>query len=217
MCLIELRYHLIFASMLNIENIYAVFASAIRDYHVFNDIEQDYIQSSTLKEFEKIFHYKSWIDTVQWHTEDEVRNPNISGEEIRYFKNKIDKLNQERTNLVEQIDDMYLIHFSNVKVKSGARLNTESLAWSLDRLSILALKIYHMQIEVNRENLIEVNRISYNQKLELLQNQRSDLVIAIQQFIEELNEGSTVFKVYRQVKMYNDLDLNPVLRKTHGL
>ncbi len=202
--------------MLNIETIYTIFESAIHDYHAIDNIEQDYIHFSAEHEFDKMLHYKSWIDTVQWHTEDEVRNPNNSGEEIRYFKNKIDKLNQERTNLVEQIDDVYLGLFSSVKPKSNARLNTESLAWSIDRLSILALKIYHMHIEVQRENLTEANRKSYSQKLEILQQQKSDLFTSIQQFIEELKQGVTVFKVYRQVKMYNDLDLNPVLRKIHG-
>jgi hypothetical protein len=149
---------------------------------------------------------------MQWHCEDEVRHPKIDAERIRFFKNRIDSLNQLRTNLVEQLDDYFLTLFEQIQYQSDAKLNTESPAWAIDRLSILALKIYHMREEVERTDLsLELFQV-YQQKLELLLTQKLDLMEAIQQFLKSIEQGKTLFKVYRQVKMYNDADLNPVLR-----
>jgi predicted nucleic acid-binding Zn-ribbon protein len=133
-----------------------------------------------------------------------VRHPAIEAESVRYFKNKIDQLNQTRTNLVEQLDDYFLEKYKDVSPQENARLNTESPAWAIDRLSILALKIYHMQIEVERMDLSPEQFLSYQQKLELLQTQKMDLMQSIESLLEEIEQGKTQFKVYRQVKMYND-------------
>jgi hypothetical protein len=149
---------------------------------------------------------------MQWHCEDEVRHPKIDAERIRFFKNRIDSLNQMRTNLVEKLDDYFLALFEHIQYQSDAKLNTESPAWAIDRLSILALKIYHMHEEVERTDLsLELFQV-YQHKLELLLTQKLDLMEAIQQFLKSIEQGKTLFKVYRQVKMYNDADLNPVLR-----
>lgn len=196
----------------NVEDIYAIFLRAIGDYHLSDRIDTKMSNPYPEAGMEHLLYTKSWIDTVQWHCEDEVRHPNIEAERVRFFKNKIDQLNQLRTNLVEKLDDFFQEQYSKVDVLPNARLNTESPAWAIDRLSILALKIYHMQIEVERMDLSPENFYSYQQKLELLQSQKLDLTEAITFFFDELRQGKARFKLYRQVKMYNDADLNPVLR-----
>lgn len=193
-------------------DIYSIFESAIERYHVLDDIHQTLVNPFAENQIESMYYEKAWIDTIQWHCEDEVRNPHILAEQVRYFKNKIDQLNQARTNLVEQLDDYFLLQYQGISPSPDARLNTESPAWSIDRLSILALKIYHMDIEVSREDLSDSLRISYQQKRELLYTQKADLIQAIETLLAEIESGKTIFKVYRQVKMYNDADLNPVLR-----
>ncbi|MFN9319304.1 MAG: DUF4254 domain-containing protein [Chitinophagales bacterium] len=197
---------------MNLTQTFEIFQKAIADYHQIDDLEavikNPYEQSS----LNNLLYLKCWIDTVQWHCEDEVRHPAIDAESVRYFKNKIDQLNPTRTNLVEQLDDYFLEKYKDVSPQENARLNTESPAWAIDRLSILALKIYHMQIEVERMDLSSEQFLSYQQKLELLQTQKLDLMQSIESLLLELEQGRTQFKVYRQVKMYNDQDLNPVLR-----
>lgn len=197
---------------MNLIQIFEIFQKAIIDYHVHDKIDSAIVNPFPEKSIEHIIYLKCWIDTVQWHCEDEVRHPSIEAETVRYFKNKIDQLNQARTNLVEQLDDYFLDKYKNVNTINNARLNTESPAWAIDRLSILALKIYHMQIEVERTDLSPDQFLSYQQKLELLQTQKLDLIESISALILEIEQGRTQFKVYRQVKMYNDHDLNPILR-----
>jgi hypothetical protein len=164
-----------------------------------------------------LLYQKCWIDTVQWHLEDLVRDPEINPDKGMEIKRRIDASNQRRTDLVERLDDEFLIRLQvPSEPKENARLNTESLAWALDRLSILALKIYHMQIEVNRA---DASKLSFLQaKFDVLMQQKSDLFLSISQLIEDVSKGLRYYKVYRQVKMYNDPNLNPVLyaQKKHN-
>jgi hypothetical protein len=198
---------------MEIKRIYEIFEKAIADYHIKDELVDSFNNPFELDSLDAILYHKSFVDTIQWHCEDEVRNPVLEAEKVRYFKNKIDKLNQERTNLVEQIDDILYTKFKDIKPQSINRLVTESPAWAIDRLSILALKIYHMRIEAHRQDSSEINKINYTQKLALLETQRADLIEAIDNLIIELELGTSVYKLYRQVKMYNDADLNPILRK----
>jgi uncharacterized protein (UPF0335 family) len=197
---------------MNLIQTFEIFQKAIADYHKLDSIDTSSNNPFSADSIDHLIYHKCWIDTVQWHCEDEVRHPNIEAESVRYFKNKIDQLNQTRTNLVEQLDDYFLDKYKNVKTIDNARINTESPAWAIDRLSILALKIYHMQIEVERTDLSPEQFHTYQEKLELLQTQKIDLIQSISNLLEEIEQGGTKFKVYRQVKMYNDNDLNPVLR-----
>lgn len=197
---------------MNLIHIVEIFQKAIADYHIKDKLDTPCPNPFQDSSIEHLLYFKCWIDTVQWHCEDEVRNPAIEAEKVRFFKNKIDELNQTRTNLVERLDDYFLNIYKDVQVLDQARLNTESPAWAIDRLSILALKIYHMQLEVERTDLTTEQFQAYQQKLELLQTQKLDLIQAISTLLEDIEQGRTQFKVYRQVKMYNDSDLNPILR-----
>ena len=197
---------------MNLIQTFDIFQRAIADYHILNNIDAPIQIPFPTKSLESLLYEKCWIDAVQWHCEDEVRHPKIEAERVRFFKNRIDSLNQTRTNLVEQLDDFFLTYFEHIQYHSDAKLNTESPAWAIDRLSILALKIYHMQEEVERTDLSLEQFQAYQQKLELLLTQKLDLITAIEQLLGEIEQGKTLFKVYRQVKMYNDADLNPVLR-----
>lgn len=197
---------------MNLIHIVEIFQKAIADYHIKDKLDTPCPNPFQDSSIEHLLYLKCWIDTVQWHCEDEVRNPAIEAEKVRFFKNKIDELNQTRTNLVERLDDYFLNIYKDVQVLDQARLNTESPAWAIDRLSILALKIYHMQLEVERTDLTTEQFQAYQQKLELLQTQKLDLIQAISTLLEDIEQGRTQFKVYRQVKMYNDSDLNPILR-----
>ena len=154
---------------------------------------------------------KNWIDTVQWHLEDIVRNPNINPVEGLAIKRRIDSSNQERTDMVEFIDSYFLDQFKTVVVSPHAKINTESPAWAIDRLSILALKIYHMQVEVNRENASADHIASCTTKLNVLLEQRTDLSLAIEDLLHDMKTGNKFMKVYKQMKMYNDPSLNPIL------
>ena len=156
---------------------------------------------------------KNWIDVVQWHLEDIIRNPDIDPKEALAIKRRIDKSNQERTDLVEMIDDYFLKKYAGVEVKSDATINTESPAWAIDRLSILAVKIYHMQQEVERKDASPEHVEKCRAKLRVLLEQRADLSAAIDQLLDEIEAGRKYMKVYKQMKMYNDPALNPVLYK----
>lgn len=197
---------------MNINHSYEIFNRAINDFHLKEILELDFINPYPEDSFEAKLYEKCYIDTVQWHCEDEVRNPVIEAEQVRYYKNKIDSLNQERTNCVEKIDDLVWLKFKDINPNNNARLVTESPAWAIDRLSILALKIYHMRLETERADISNVLKMNYLQKLDLLQTQKLDLCSAIENLFEEIKQGKSTYKLYRQVKMYNDADLNPVLR-----
>ncbi len=190
-----------------------IFDACIADYHKEDDVTQPEKNPFDVGTFDNLLYHKNWIDTVQWHLEDIIRDPKISPENALIIKRKIDASNQDRTDLVEQIDDYYLETLNHVKLRDNARLNTESPAWAIDRLSILALKIYHMQVEANREEGTEQLLTKNKLKYQVLLTQRNDLSLAINQLLEDLQNGSREMKVYRQMKMYNDPELNPVLYK----
>ena len=160
-----------------------------------------------------MLYKKAWIDTVQWAYEDIIRDPEIDPAEALSIKRKIDISNQERTDTVELLDDYFLEKYSNVKILQDASINTESPAWALDRLSILELKIYHMRIEANRIDASENHKEKCSLKLEVLIQQREDLSLAIDELLDEISKGKKYMKTYKQMKMYNDEELNPILRK----
>jgi hypothetical protein len=188
-----------------------IFEQSIRDYHQWNNIEADIQNPYPLKSIEYYLYLKNWIDTVQWHLEDIIRDPAIDPARALTIKRTIDKSNQDRTDLVELIDSYFLEKYENVPVNEDATINTESPAWAIDRLSILALKIFHMQEEVNRKDAAETHRQTAAHKLNVLMEQRTDLSTAIDQLLQDIESGKKYMKVYKQMKMYNDPSLNPVL------
>lgn len=192
-----------------------IFHEVIEKYHEINTVDQPfsnpYDRDSQL--LEHLLYRKCWIDTVQWHYEDIIRDPNIDPVEALKLKRQIDASNQDRTDTVEYIDSYFLEKFKDVIPKDDATINTESPAWGVDRLSILALKIYHMNEEANREDASQEHQMKCQAKLDVLLEQRVDLSTAINQLLEDIGNGDKYMKVYRQMKMYNDDELNPVLRK----
>lgn len=188
-----------------------IFGAVIRDYHLTDGVDATLINPHAAGSIEALLYHKCWIDTVQWHLEDLVRNPSIDPVEGIALKRRIDASNQHRTDLVEYIDSWLLEHFNNCIPLSSATINTESPAWAIDRLSILALKIYHMQLEAERGDATPAHRSSCQEKLNVLLEQRTDLSLSINQLLEDIANGAKYMKVYRQMKMYNDASLNPVL------
>ncbi len=191
-----------------------IFQDVIKNYHEINTVDQPfenpYDKTSDL--IEHLLYRKCWIDTVQWHYEDIIRDPNIDPVSALKLKRQIDGSNQDRTDMVEFIDSYFLEKFKDVKPKINATINSESPAWALDRLSILALKIYHMDEEANRSDASQEHRIKCQSKLDVLLEQRIDLSGAIDQLLKDIENGDKFMKVYKQMKMYNDEELNPVLR-----
>ena len=190
-----------------------VFEKSVDDYHVYDDINRLASNPYDKKDFEHLLYEKNWIDTVQWHYEDIIRDPDIDPNEGMSLKRLIDSSNQNRTEMVEYIDSYFLKLYSNVNTKPDAKVNTESPAWARDRLSILILKIYHMKEESLREDVSEQHRNTCNEKLQVLLEQQKDLSESIDQLLEDLSKGEKKMKVYKQMKMYNDETLNPVLYK----
>ncbi|WP_304152323.1 DUF4254 domain-containing protein [Hoylesella buccalis] len=190
-----------------------IFQRAIDDYHVHDDIDTPINNPYDNGTIENRLYLKCWIDTVQWHFEDIIRDPHIDPIEALALKRRIDRSNQDRTDLVEQIDSYFRQKYSEVKVLTDARINTESPAWAIDRLSILALKIYHMREQVEREDASKEHKDTCMAKLNVLLEQQKDLGTAIDQLLEDIQEGRKYMKVYRQMKMYNDPSTNPVLYK----
>ncbi len=190
-----------------------VFEKSVDDYHVYDDINRSASNPYDKKDFEHLLYEKNWIDSVQWHYEDIIRDPDIDPSEGMSLKRLIDSSNQNRTEMVEYIDSYFLKLYSNVSPKPNAKVNTESPAWALDRLSILILKIYHMKEESLREDVSEQHRTTCNEKLQVLLEQQKDLSESIDQLLEDLSKGEKKMKVYKQMKMYNDETLNPVLYK----
>ena len=191
-----------------------VFEQVIIDYHIHDSIEKTPENPFDKKDFRFLLYQKNWIDTVQWHLEDIIRDPEIDPVEALKIKRIIDASNQKRTDLVEYIDGYFLEKYKSVKTISSATINTETIAWAIDRLSILALKIYHMKEESERQNADENHKANCQKKLDILNDQRKDLCSAIDQLIEDIESGKKYIKVYKQMKMYNDEDLNPVLYKS---
>ena len=190
---------------------YSVFEQSIIDYHQFDNVDQPINNPFPKEKFEHLLYLKNWIDTVQWHFEDIIRDPNIDPVAALTLKRRIDASNQERTDMVEYIDGYFLQKFSHVNVKNNAKINSESPAWAFDRLSILALKIHHMKEEANRAEASQDHRDKCQVKLNILLEQRSDLSTAIDDLLTDIENGDKFMKVYKQMKMYNDDDLNPVL------
>ena len=199
--------------MLNANQCYEAFNRSISDYHKFDDVDKPISNPYPQGSFEALLYGKNWIDTVQWHLEDIVRNPEIDPVEGLKLKRRIDKSNQERTDVVERVDDYFLDRFKNVTPKSDARINSETPAWLLDRMSILMLKIYHMEEQTKRTDAAPDHIARCQSKLSLLVEQKSDMRAAFDELMEDVGSGVRRFKVYRQVKMYNDPSLNPVLYK----
>jgi len=191
-----------------------IFQEVIDKYHIINNPYQTFFSPYDKDDslLEHLLYRKCWIDTVQWHYEDIIRDPDIDPVAALVLKRKIDSSNQDRTDMVEYIDGYFLEKYSNVTVLDSATINTESPAWGVDRLSILALKVYHMNEEANREDASQTHRESCRKKLDVLLEQRVDLSTAIQQLIDDIENGRKFMKVYKQMKMYNDDELNPVLR-----
>jgi hypothetical protein len=188
-----------------------IFQKSIEDYHKHDDINTPISNPYQNNSLEHLLYLKNWIDTVQWHLEDIIRNPRINAQEALQIKRRIDYSNQKRTDVAENIDSWFLRQFKEIKPLPDATINTESPGWAIDRLSILALKIYHMQIEVHRTDATEEHKKACAQKLNILLSQHDDLSIAIDQLLYDIEQGFKYMKVYRQLKMYNDETLNPVL------
>ena len=180
-------------------------------YHQTDDVDAPVNNPYQPGTIEHTLFHKNWIDAVQWHLEDLIRDPQIDPVEALALKRRIDRSNQDRTDMVEQIDSYFLDKYSDVAVKPDATINTESPAWALDRLSILALKIYHMDVEVNRQDASPAHIEKCRDKLRTLLVQREDLTTAIDTLLDDIQAGRKYMKVYRQMKMYNDPATNPVL------
>ncbi len=194
----------------------AVFEKATADYHISDNVDTPIVNPYPKGNISYFLYLKNWIDAVQWHLEDIIRDPNIDPVEALAIKRRIDKSNQDRTDLVEQIDSYFLDRFKGISPASDATINTESPAWAVDRLSILVLKIYHMSIEAARADSDETHQTRCRNKLNVLLEQKEDLAKAIDMLLDDMEHGRKYMKVYRQMKMYNDPLLNPVLYAQNG-
>ena len=197
--------------MLTANQCYTIFNKSIDDYHKTDNVDTPIQNPYPENSFEALLYHKNWIDTVQWHLEDIIRLPNINPTEALAIKRRIDKSNQDRTDRVEQIDDHFLAAFKEVTPKAGTRINSETPAWLLDRMSILMLKIYHMRAETLRNDASAEHLAKCQTKLAVLMEQKTDMQLAFDELMEDIGKGDRRFKVYRQMKMYNDASLNPVL------
>lgn len=196
---------------MQIESAIKIFQQSINEYHISDSVDTEAKNPYPAGSLEHLLYIKNWVDTVQWHLEDIIRDPQINPSEALLIKRRIDSSNQHRTDLVEYIDSWFLEQFKTINTLAGATFNTESPAWAIDRLSILELKIYHMQIEANRQDASDEHRMNCQIKLNVLLTQRADLSTAIQQLLDDIGAGKKYMKVYKQMKMYNDESLNPVL------
>ncbi len=193
------------------ENANRIFNRSIEDYHRWDDVDHPIENPYEVGTIDHLLYHKNWIDTVQWHLEDIIRDPAIDPVEALKIKRRIDKSNQDRTDMVEYIDSYLLDKYKAIVPAADARLNTETPAWAIDRLSILALKIYHMARETERTDVDETHREACHRKLDVLLMQQVDLSRAIEELIEDIEAGRKYMKTYKQMKMYNDPSLNPVL------
>lgn len=199
--------------MENARHFDAIFSECIRDYRERPDVDRPVKNPYGEDSLEGLLYGKSWIDNVQWDLEDLIRDPEIVPAKALELKRRIDRSNQDRTDRVEKIDDAFETRFSGTAPLAGARLNTESVAWALDRLSILLLKIYHMALQSRRTDADPAHRARCLRKLEVLTGQREDLLRAIDELIADVLEGKRIVRVYRQMKMYNDPSMSPVLHQ----
>jgi hypothetical protein len=197
--------------MLSATQCYKIFDQSIQDYHVHDHVDTPVKNPYPAGSFESLLYTKNWIDTVQWHLEDIIRLPDIDPAEGIQIKRRIDKSNQDRTDMVEKVDDYFLEQFKSVVPKPGTRINSETPAWLLDRMSILMLKIYHMKEQTERKDASAEHIAKTQAKLAVLMEQKTDMQLAFDELIEDISNGNRRFKVYRQMKMYNDASLNPML------
>lgn len=195
------------------ETAWQIFNKSIDAYHLNDDVYASIDNPYAPDTLEHLLYLKNWIDTVQWHLEDIIRDPKIDAQEALKIKRWIDRSNQERTDTVEFIDSWFYHKYKDVSVSPTAKINTESPAWAIDRFSILSLKIYHMQEEATRNNASDEHKKKSAKKLAILQEQKIDLGTAIEELITDYESGNKKMKVYKQMKMYNDEDFNPVLYK----
>ena len=193
------------------ENANRIFNRSIEEYHRWDDVDHPIDNPYTPGTIDHLLYHKNWIDTVQWHLEDIIRDPAIDPAEALCIKRRIDKSNQDRTDMVEYVDSYLLDKYKEIVPAPDARLNTETPAWAIDRLSILALKIYHMAREAERTDVDDEHRAACRKKLDVLLSQQVDLSRAIEELIEDIEAGRKYMKTYKQMKMYNDPALNPVL------
>lgn len=193
------------------ENAYTVFERATDDYHITDNIDAPYTNPYPADDIRHTLYAKNWIDAAQWHMEDIIRDPAIDPVAALQLKRRIDRSNQERTDMVEELDTYFRNKYAGVDVRADATINTESPAWALDRLSILALKIYHMKAETERKDADAAHLERCRTKLAVLLEQRADLTAAVDTLLDDIAAGRKYMKVYRQMKMYNDPATNPVL------
>lgn len=191
-----------------------IFRQSIQDYHLADDVNTPVQNPYSSNGIAHLLYQKNWIDTVQWHLEDIIRSPDIRPDELVAIKRRIDQSNQDRTDTVEQIDSWFSDLFHGIIPKSTARMNSETPAWLLDRMSILQLKLYHFREQVEREAVSDEHRHKAQQKLAVLTEQEGDLARCFDELLEDIRKGDRFMKVYRQMKMYNDPTLNPVLYGT---
>ncbi|MFR9650756.1 MAG: DUF4254 domain-containing protein [Rikenellaceae bacterium] len=193
-----------------------IFDLSINDYHKYDNVDQPMNNPYEAGSIEHLLYHKNWIDAVQWHLEDIIRDPQIDPVEALKIKRRIDASNQDRTDMVEYVDSYMMEKYKDVEVAEGAKVNTETPAWAIDRLSILALKIYHMAQEVGRTDVGEEHLAACQKKLDVLLTQRVDLSTGIEELLADIESGAKYMKVYKQMKMYNDPALNPVLYGQKG-
>ena len=194
-----------------VEQCNLIFAQAVKDYHRTDNVDAPISNPYTTSTIEYYLYLKNWIDTVQWHLEDLIRDPQINPEEAVALKRRIDHSNQDRTDLVERIDSYFLDQYHAITPKPNARINTESPAWAIDRLSILHVKLWHMQEQVDRTDVSQEQHDKCVAKMAVLKEQLEDMTTSISQLLADYADGTRIMKVYRQMKMYNDPTLNPVL------
>ena len=195
---------------------HTIFEKSIQQYHITDDMDEAMQNPYPSNTLEHLLYAKNWIDAIQWHLEDIIRHPNIDPVSALQIKRRIDKSNQERTDMVEYIDYYFLEKYKHIQSTVDATLNTESPAWAIDRLSILMLKIYHMQQEVDRKDATTAHINACQKKLHILLEQQKDLSIAIDELLQAIEQGKKYMKVYKQMKMYNDPTLNPILYAKHS-
>lgn len=193
------------------EKCYEIFERSTADYHKYDDVDAVIANPYADDTIDHTLYAKNMIDAVQWHLEDIIRDPEIDPVAALALKRRIDRSNQDRTDMVEEFDTYFRHKYKDVEVAADATINTESPAWALDRLSILALKIYHMKAETERPDADAAHKARCQAKLDVLLEQRADLTSAIDTLLDDIAAGRKYMKVYRQMKMYNDEDTNPVL------
>ncbi len=200
--------------MLQATDCYVIFQQSIDDYHRHDHVDTPLQNPFPSGNINALLYAKNWIDTVQWHLEDIIRVPTIEPEKAVQIKRRIDKSNQDRTDIVERLDDYFLDQFKNVAASQSTRINSETPAWLLDRMSILMLKIYHMKEQTERADVSKEHLKTVEAKLAILMEQKLDMKLAFDELVEDIAKGNRRFKVYRQMKMYNDASLNPMLYGT---